>query len=90
MRNSDARQKIFVLLLEDVFAHETGERARLADVILRNYGEHGIWTLTRESYQDLLKQRYGALGDALRALAFRDPAEALSFYSSLQSALFAA
>ena len=68
----------------------TGERARLADVILRNYGEHGIWTLTRESYQDLLKQRYGALGDALRALAFRDPAEALSFYSSLQSALFAA
>ena len=47
----------------------TGERVRLADLIFRNYGEHGIWTLTRESYQALLKQRYGALGDALRALA---------------------
>ncbi|MBQ3811659.1 MAG: DEAD/DEAH box helicase family protein [Kiritimatiellae bacterium] len=66
------------------------ERFELARVILGNYASSGVWTLSKASYQDLLKQRYGALGDALRALAFRDVPDALAFFSAIQRALFAA
>ena len=66
------------------------ERFALAKAILAGYEHSGIWTLTKAGYQDLLKQRYGALGDALRALSFRDIPDALSFYAAIQRALFAA
>ena len=66
------------------------ERQRLAAAILGNYERSGVWTLSKAGYRDLLKQRYGALGDALRVLAFRDIPEALAVHAAIQRALFAA
>ena len=57
--------------------------------MLDNYIRDGVWTLTTESYNDLLKQRYGTLGGACGRLGFRTPQEALSFSDNMQKELYA-
>ena len=67
----------------------TSERKSLLRVMLDNYVRDGVWTLTTESYNDLLKQRYGTLGGACGRLGFRTPQEALSFSDNMQKELYA-
>ena len=68
----------------------TGERKSLFEVILENYVRDGVWTLTAESFRDLLMQRYSSIVGAYQKLGFNDPAEAMSFYGDLQQALYSA
>ncbi len=50
----------------------------------------GVWTLTAESFSDLLRQRYATLGGAYSALGFASPGDALSFYDGVQRVIYAA
>ena len=68
----------------------TGERKSLFKVILENYVRDGVWTLTAESFRDLLMQRYASIGGAYQLLGFNDPADAMSFYGDLQRELYTA
>ena len=67
-----------------------GERKNLFRVILENYVRDGVWTLTAESFRDLLMQRYASLGGAYVALGFNEPEDAMKFYGDLQRELYAA
>ena len=67
-----------------------GERMALFRVIVANYVRDGVWTLTAESFRDLLLQRYGSLGEAYGRLLFHSANEALAYYGTIQHALFAA
>ena len=68
----------------------TGERKSLFKVIMENYVRDGVWTLTAESFRDLLMQRYASIVGAYQALGFRNPDDAMSFYGDLQHELYAA
>lgn len=71
-------------------ARVTGERQSLFAVILANYVRDGVWTLTAESFRDLLKQRYGALAGAYSTLGWRTSGEAGDFYRRIQQSLYVA
>jgi hypothetical protein len=58
--------------------------------MLANYVRDGVWTLTAESFRDLLLQRYGTLGGAYGRLGFKTPLDALSFYDRIQKEIYAA
>ena len=62
----------------------------LLGVMLANYVRDGVWTLTAESFRDLLLQRYGTLGGAYGRLGFKTPLDALSFYDRIQKEIYAA
>lgn len=68
----------------------TGERKELFKVIMENYVRDGVWTLTAESFRDLLLQRYASISGAYQALKFRAPTDAMTFYGDLQHELYAA
>lgn len=68
----------------------TGERKSLFEIILENYIRDGVWTLTAESFKDLLLQRYTTIGGAYRRLEFRGNDEAMDFYRGIQRDLYAA
>jgi hypothetical protein len=66
------------------------ERRSLLSVMLENYVRDGVWTLTAESFRDLLMQRYGTLGGAYGRLGFNTPQDAMAFYGSIQKEIYAA
>lgn len=66
------------------------ERKSLLCIMLENYVRDGVWTLTAESFRDLLMQRYGTLGGAYGQLGFTSPQEAMTFYSQIQKEIYAA
>ena len=66
------------------------ERKSLLGIMLENYVRDGVWTLTAESFRDLLMQRYGTLGGAYGQLGFTSPQEAMTFYSEIQKEIYAA
>ena len=66
-----------------------GERKSLLAVIMKNYVKDGVWTLTAESFRDLLMQMYTTLGGAYRKLDFMTPVEAMSFYGDVQREIYA-
>ena len=66
------------------------ERNSLLGVMLENYVRDGVWTLTAESFRDLLMQRYGTLGGAYGRLGFKTPQEAMMFYGEIQKEIYAA
>jgi len=68
----------------------SGERKNLLGVIMENYVRDGVWTLTAESFRDLLMQRYASLGGAYAALGFKTTGEAMAFYGDIQRDLYAA
>ncbi len=68
----------------------TGERKSLFDVIVGNYVRDGVWTLTAESFCDLLLQRYSSLAGAYTLLGFKTPGDAMEFYNSIQHEIYAA
>lgn len=68
----------------------TGERKELFKVIMENYVCDGVWTLTAESFRDLLLQRYASISGAYQALKFTAPTDAMIFYGDLQHELYAA
>ena len=68
----------------------SGERKELFTVIMKNYIRDGVWTLTAESFTNLLLQRYTTIGGAYQILGFSRPADAMAFYGDLQRALYAA
>ena len=67
-----------------------GERKALFEVIVGNYVRDGVWTLTAESFRDLLLQRYATISGAYSALGFGSPEEALAFYGGIQREIYAA
>ena len=67
----------------------SSEGQKLLDVMLENYIHDGVWTLTIESFRDLLMQRYGSLSGACQSIALTLP-EAMALYAKLQQALYAA
>ena len=67
-----------------------GECRAFREVILENYVNGGVWTLTEERYSNLLKARYSTLPDAFRALGFANPLEAGEFYAAIQREIYAA
>ena len=67
-----------------------GERKSLFKVIMENYVRDGVWTLTAESFRDLLMQRYTTLVGAYTTLGFHTTEEAMSFYGDIQHELYAA
>ena len=66
------------------------ERESLLGVMLANYVRDGVWTLTAESFMDLLRQRYGSLVGAYSKLVFTTPRDALLFYGRIQKEIYAA
>lgn len=66
------------------------ERESLLGVMLANYVRDGVWTLTAESFMDLLRQRYGSLVGAFSKLDFTTPRDALLFYGRIQKEIYAA
>jgi type I restriction enzyme R subunit len=68
----------------------SAERKALFDVIVGNYVRDGVWTLTAESFRDLLRQRYSSLAGAYAALEFSTPGDAMSFYDGVQRVIYAA
>ena len=48
------------------------------------------WTLTAESFRDLLMQRYTTLGGAYGQLGFCSTDEAMAFYGNIQREIYAA
>ena len=66
------------------------ERESLLGVMLANYVRDGVWTLTAESFMDLLRQRYGSLVGAYSKLDFTTPRDALLFYGRIQKEIYAA
>ena len=68
----------------------SAERKALFDVIVGNYVRDGVWTLTAESFRDLLRQRYSSLAGAYAALGFSTPGDAMSFYDDVQHVIYAA
>lgn len=67
-----------------------GERKSLLAVIMKNYVRDGVWTLTAESFRDLLLQMYTTLGGAYRKLDFKSPIDAMNFYGEIQREIYAA
>ena len=67
-----------------------GERKSLFKVIMENYVRDGVWTLTAESFRDLLMQRYTTLGGAYGQLGFGSTNEAMVFYGDIQREIYAA
>ena len=57
---------------------------------MENYVRDCVWTLTAESFRDLLLQRYASIGGAYQALGFNNPADVMLFYGDLQRELYAA
>ena len=68
----------------------TEERKSLLKVIMENYVRDGVWTLTAESFRDLLMQRYSTLSGAYRRLEFKNPTDAMLFYGKIQRELYVA
>ena len=66
------------------------ERKSLLGIMLENYVRDGVWTLTAESFRDLLMQRYGTLDGAYGQLGFTSPLAAMTFYSAIQKEIYAA
>ena len=50
----------------------------------------GVWTLTAESFRDLLMQRYGSISGACQSIGFASIPEAMAFYTTLQKEIYAA
>ena len=67
----------------------SSEGQKLLDVMLENYIHDGVWTLTIESFRDLLMQRYGSLSGACQSIGLSLP-EAMALYAKLQQELYAA
>jgi hypothetical protein len=68
----------------------SGEGQRLLAAILENYVQDGVWTLTAESFRDLLMQRYGSISGACQSIGFASIPEAMAFYTTLQKEIYAA
>lgn len=66
------------------------ERKSLLAIMLDNYVRDGVWTLTAESFRDLLLQHYGTLAGAYGRLGFSTPEDAMSFYGKMQKEIYAA
>ena len=81
MRATMARKKL---------ATVSGEGQRLLAAILENYVQDGVWTLTAESFRDLLMQRYGSISGACQSIGFASIPEAMAFYATLQKEIYAA
>lgn len=77
-------------LAEKKFADLTDEGHKLLKVMLENYVHDDVWTLTAESFRDLLLQRYTTLGGACRSIGFGSIPEAMAFYAELQKEIYAA
>lgn len=75
--------------LIDPALKEAGWNTLLA-VIMKNYVRDGVWTLTAESFRDLLLQMYTTLGGAYRKLDFKTPLDAMDFYGKIQREIYAA
>ena len=76
--------------LAEKLALLTPQQRALAEVILRNYVNDGVWTLSMKGFSDLLKQRYGSISEALSKLSFPTLDHALNYYSDIQHWLYAA
>ena len=76
--------------LAEKLALLTPQQRALAEVILRNYVNDGVWTLSMKGFSDLLKQRYGSISEALSKLSFPSLDHALSYFSDIQHWLYAA
>jgi type I restriction enzyme R subunit len=76
--------------LAEKLALLTPQQRTLAEVILRNYVNDGVWTLSMKGFSDLLKQRYGSISEALSKLSFPTLDHALNYYSDIQHWLYAA
>ncbi|MDO5462907.1 MAG: DEAD/DEAH box helicase family protein [bacterium] len=77
-------------MAEKKFANLTGECQCLLKIMLENYVHDGVWTLTAESFRDLLMQRYTTLRGACSSTGFDSIKEVMDFYVALQKEIYAA